>query len=377
MRRSTDRRLSLAAAAGAALLIAAACGSTASSAPTAASAIPAASTAPAASAPAEASAPAASAAVVSAAPAASAAASAVAVTGPVLRVALVAPSAKNDLSWTQTMVAALESLQQSYNLQIAISDNQFVVSTSGNAIRQYAAEGYNLIIAHGSQYGSTIQQLAPQFPKVSFAWGTAGSTYNLPNVFAYLAAANEGGYVEGAMAAMLSKSHILGAIGPIATGDDQLFIDGFVAGAKSVDKTVTIHPVYTGSYSDVSLYATAAKTFVSGGADVLAGTTQASAGAIGVARTDNLPWFGNDWSMASLAPKNVVATEVYNWVPVLQQIFTEIRAGTLGGATYTINLGNGGEVIQFNSGFALPANVKAKADSLIKGITDGSINVPQ
>ena len=297
--------------------------------------------------------------------------------GHVLKVALVAPSAKNDLSWTQTMVAALQSLQQSDNLQIAISDNQFVVSTSGNVIRQYAAEGYNLIIAHGSQYGSTIQQLAPQFPNVSFAWGTAGSTYNLPNVFAYLAAANEGGYVEGAMAAMLSKSHVLGAIGPIAAGDDQLFIDGFVARSKSVNKSITIHPVYTGSYSDVSLYATAAKTFVTGGADVLAGTTQASAGAIGVARSNSLAWFGNNWSMASLAPKTVVATEVYNWAPVLTQMFTEIRAGTRGGATYTINLGNGGETIEFNSGYSLPANVKAKADALIKGITDGSITVPQ
>ncbi len=373
MRTSADRRLSLLVAASTAVLIATGCGSTASSAPAAASAAPAASATPAASAPAASTAPAASAAAASAAPAASAAA----VTGPVLRVALVAPSTKNDLSWTQTMVEALQGLQQSYNLQIAISDNQFVVSTSGNVIRQYAAEGYNLVIAHGSQYGSTIQQLAPQFPKVSFAWGTAGSTYNLPNVFAYLAAANEGGYVEGAMAAMLSKSHVLGAIGPIAAGDDKLFIDGFVAGAKSVDKSVTINPVYTGSYSDVSLYATAAKTFVAGGADVLAGTTQASAGAIGVARSDKLPWFGNDWSMASLAPQTVVATEVYNWAPVLTQILTEIRAGTLGGATYTINLGNGGETIQFNPGYALPANVKVKADSLIKGITDGSINVPQ
>lgn len=372
MRASTDRRLSLLVAASIAALIAAACGNSASLAPTAASTAPQASAAPGASAPA-ASTSASPAPPASVAPAASA----TAVTGPVLKVALVAPSASNDLNWTQTMVDALQRLKQSYNLQISISDNQFVVATSGNIIRQYASEGYNLVIAHGSQYGSTIQQLAPQFPKVSFAWGTAGSTFNLPNVFAYTAAANEGGYVEGAMAAMLSKSHVLGAIGPIAVGDDKLFIDGFVAGATSVDKSISIHPVYTGSYSDVSLYATAATTFIAGGADVLAGTTQASAGAIGVARSHNVPWFGNQWSMASLAPQQVVATQVYNWASVLTSIFTEIRAGTLGGATYTINFGNGGEVIQFNPGYALPANVKTKADSLIKGITDGTISVPQ
>ena len=81
-----------------------------------------------------------------------------------LKVALVAPSAVNDLAFTQSMVEALNSLKGKYNLEIAVSDNQFVVATAANVIQTYATQGFNLIIAHGSQYGSTIQQLAPKFP---------------------------------------------------------------------------------------------------------------------------------------------------------------------------------------------------------------------
>ena len=294
-----------------------------------------------------------------------------------LRVALVAPSAVNDLAFTQSMVEAVNSLKAKYNLEIAVSDNQFVVATAANVIRNYASQGFNLVIAHGSQYGSTIQQLASQFPNVSFAWGTAGSTYNLPNVFAYQANSNEGGYVQGAMAAMLSKSKVLGVIGPIAVGDAKLYVDGFCAGAQSVEKSISCNPVYTGSFSDVSLMAAAAKTFVTNKADVLTGTAQAVVGAIGVARDKDLPWFGTQWTQVSLADKNVVSSQVYNWGPILDQIFTEIMAGKLGGATFTATLGNGGEQIQFNAGYSLPADVKAKADDLIKGITEGSINVPQ
>ena len=95
--------------------------------------------------------------------------------------------------------------------------------------------------------------------------------------------------------------------------------------------------------------ATAAKTFVSGGADVLTGSSQSVVGAIGVAVADNLPWFGTQWSQVSLAPHNVVSSQVYNWKPVLTQMFTEIRAGVRGDATYVIGLGNKGESIQFNS----------------------------
>ena len=295
----------------------------------------------------------------------------------IFKVAVIAPSAVNDLAFTQSMVDAVNSLKTKYNLEIAVSDNQFVLATAGNVIRDYAAQGYNLVIAHGSQYGSTIEQLAPQFPNVSFAWGTSGSTFNLPNVFAYQANSQEGGYVQGAMATMLSKSAVLGVIGPIEVGDAKLYVNGFCAGAKAEKAAVSCVPVYTGSFSDASLMATTAKAFVANKADVLTGTAQAVVGAIGVARSENLPWFGTQWTQASLAPDNVVSSQIYKWDTVLEPIFAAISAGKLGGETYTLTLGNGGEVIEFNPGFKLPADVKAKADSLIKGIGDGTITVPQ
>src|ERR1700675_2988121 len=98
---------------------------------------------------------------------------------PQLKVALIAPSAHNDLAFTQSMYSALKSLQAKYNFKLSVSENQFVVADAANVMRQYAAQGYNLIIAHGSQYGGTIQQLAPKYPKVAFAWGTAASTFGL------------------------------------------------------------------------------------------------------------------------------------------------------------------------------------------------------
>ncbi len=299
-----------------------------------------------------------------------------------LKVALIAPSATNDLAFTQSMYSALESLKKSENLTISVSANEYVVSDAASIIREYASKGYNLVIAHGSQYGSTIEQLAPQFPKVSFAWGTAGATFGLKNVFAYEASSNEGGYVQGYMAALLSKSKVLGICGPIATGDAKLYVDGFAAGAAAAGKAnkfkVTAHEVYTGSFSDDSLMATCAKTFVQGDkADVLTGSSQSVVGAIGVAKSDHLAWFGTQWNQSTLAPQNVVSSQVYNWDPVLEQMFTAIRGGTLGDATYVIGLGNNGERIQFNSGYKLSPAIKAEGEKLIGEITNGDITVPQ
>jgi basic membrane protein A len=294
-----------------------------------------------------------------------------------LKVALILPSAKNDLSFSQSMYQALEGLKDKFNLQIAVTDNEYVVQDAANAIRQYASEGYNLVIAHGSQYGSTLQQLAPQFPKVSFAWGTAGSTFNQPNIFAYQIAANEGAYVQGYMAAMLSKSHVLGEIGPINVGDGQLYADGFKAGALAADPKASVRLTFTGSFSDVGLMANAAKAFIAGGADMLTGSAQAVVGAIGVCKSDNVPWFGNDADQSSLAPQQVVSSNVYDWTGILTQMLTAIDGGTLGGASYNATLGNGGMKIVFNPGYTLPDTVKAQAQKLIDQITSGSLTVPQ
>jgi basic membrane protein A and related proteins len=292
-----------------------------------------------------------------------------------LKVALIAPSAHNDLAFTQSMYHALKNMEKKYGLKLSVSENQFVVANAANIIRQYASQGYDLVIAHGSQYGGTIEQLAPQFPKTSFAWGTAGTTYGQPNVYAYEAKSQEGGYVNGYIASLMSKSKVLGVIGPIAVGDAKLYVDGFVAGAKAQSKNTVVNVAYTGSFSDPSLMSKQASQFVAQKADVLTGSSQSVVGAITVARENNIKWFGTQWTQASLAPKSVVATQMYDWMPVLNKIITQVQNGKLGGVSYRISLKNGGEKIQFNKAAKTPKKLQDTAKNVIARIVSGKIVV--
>ncbi len=61
-------------------------------------------------------------------------------------------------------------------MEIAYTENMFDVTAAAQAIRDYADEGYNLIIAHGTQYGTSLFDIAPDYPDTSFAWGTATDT---------------------------------------------------------------------------------------------------------------------------------------------------------------------------------------------------------
>jgi basic membrane protein A len=127
----------------------------------------------------------------------------------------------------------------------------------------------------------------------------------------------------------------------------------------------------------VALASEAAQSHLAAGADILTGTAQMVVGAIGVASQNGLPWFGTQANQTSLAPDIVVASQVYHWEVVLREIIANIEGGTVGGEIYEINLANGGLVIEFNDGFDLSDDVRAKADAAIDGIKSGSISTGQ
>jgi basic membrane lipoprotein Med (substrate-binding protein (PBP1-ABC) superfamily) len=295
------------------------------------------------------------------------------------RVAVVLPSAANDLAFSQSMVDALKRLRTEMgkdNFDFAYSENMFVVGDAGAAIRDYATKGFDLVIAHGSQYGAPLQDIAPDFPNTAFAWGNAVDTFQskgIQNVFAYTVASDEGGYVEGVMAAKLSKSKVLGALGPIPAGDGQLTIKGFEAGAKATDPNIKVQTTFTNSFSDVALMSQAAQTQIASGADVLTGTSQSVVGAISVAKDKNVLWFGNQSAQTSLAPNIVVASQVYDWTIALKGMMDKIKSGTRGGEVYTMTFKNGGLVMEYNTSYKLPDDVKGLAEKTIEGLKDGSI----
>jgi basic membrane lipoprotein Med (substrate-binding protein (PBP1-ABC) superfamily) len=300
----------------------------------------------------------------------------------VFRVAVVAPSAMNDLAFSQSMYDALLRVQAEMGedaFQFDFQEGTFVVDDAAVALRDWAASGeYDLVIAHGSQYGAILEELAPEFPEVSFAWGTDNNTFGLDNVYAYTAAAEEGGYINGAVAASLTESGVIGVVGPIEVGDGKLYVDGFVAGATSVPD-VTVNVTYIGSFSDVPLATEAANAHVQNGADILTGTAQMVVGAIGVAQENEALWFGTQSSQADLAAEAGVTFQVYHWEVVLEDIIANIGEGILGGESYTIDLENGGLTVDVSESTGLDeetvAEVQAMVDDLSEKIISGEIVV--
>jgi len=289
------------------------------------------------------------------------------------RVAVIMPSSISDMAFSQSMYDSLLTIQEEMgkeNFEFVYSENMFVVTDAAAAIRDYASEGYNLVIAHGSQYGSSLMEIAPDFPNTSFTWGTSVNTFSdkgITNIFAYEARSEEGGYVCGVLAAKLSQTGIIGVIGPIETGDAKLYVDGFKVGVLAIKPDAQVNVNWTGSFSDVALASEAAQTHINVGADVLTGTAQMVVGAIGVARQRGVLWFGTQADQTSLAPEVVVANQVYDWTVVLRPMIQLVKEGTMGGTTYALTLANGG--------LKIVVNQEALVGKTIQDIVEGKTNI--
>jgi basic membrane lipoprotein Med (substrate-binding protein (PBP1-ABC) superfamily) len=219
-------------------------------------------------------------------------------------------------------------------------------------------------------------EVATDFPETSFAWGTAvdtGAEKGLKNIFAYEAAADEGGYVNGVIAALLSEANVIGVVGPVEAGDAKLYIDGFKKGVMDTKPDAVVNVSFTGSFGDTALAAEAANVHIQAGADILTGSAQQVVGAVGVAKENGVKWLGTQSDQTSLGPDVVVANQVYEWTGTVKDMIAKIQAGELGGTAYNLTLANGGLVIAYNSAMSVPDDVKAAADAAIAGIEDGSI----
>ncbi|MBX7214786.1 MAG: BMP family protein [Thermoflexales bacterium] len=297
-----------------------------------------------------------------------------------VKVAVVMPSASNDGAFSQSMYDALKAVQASMGgeaaMKIAVSEGMVQVPNAVAAIRDYAQQGYDLVIAHGTQYGNSLTEIAKDFPNTAFAWGTATDTFaaaGVKNVFAYNPRAQEGGYVLGVLAAKMSKSGVIGVCGPVEAGDAKTYVDGFKKGVMDTKKDAKINVTYTGSFSDVSLMAAAAETHTKAGADILTGSSQSVVGAIGVAKDKKAIWFGTQANQTSLAPDTVGASQVYDWTGVIKEMLDLSAKGTKGGKAFELSLQSGGLKIVYNDKVSIPADAKAAADAAIKGIIDGTI----
>lgn len=253
--------------------------------------------------------------------------------GEATRVALMLPGPITDGGWHQFAYEGLQRLKEE-GFDVAFTENVKQADIP-QLTREYADDGYQLIIGHGFEFGSAFIEIAPDYPDQFFFATTFKPQDDIPANTMYIDPAYwDMAYSAGALAALMSESHVVGFVGggdnPTQRGIMNTFI---LAAEKTVPGTKALG-VVTGDYSDAAKGREAAATMVGNGADVIWHAADITGlGAIEGAVAGKAKVLGCYADQTQVAPDNMgssIAMDVSNMVVKLGH---DVRDGKFGAGT--------------------------------------------
>jgi basic membrane protein A len=297
-----------------------------------------------------------------------------------VRIALIVESTVDDKGWCQAMHSAIGAVQKKYGpelVEYSYSEKMKPVD-AGSATRQYASKGFDIVIAHGAQYKNLVLELADEFPKTSFAFGTSAEV-GPKNVFTYMPQSEETGYLNGMIAGLITKSNIVGLVGPVDGGDAARYNRGFVLGVKAVNPKAEVKVAHTGSFGDFVKAGELAHTQVKAGADVITGSAQQALGALRAVATykdQQVWWLGQDVAQLGIPESfKVVAAASYDYAAVIESLIEKRQSGVIGGQNLPLTFANAGFVYKFNDGVGpvLTKDLRGKVETAKASMAAGKL----
>jgi basic membrane protein A len=292
----------------------------------------------------------------------------------IVKIALIIENTIDDKGWCQAMYDGLVQAQKQLPGRIEFSYSEKMLPVdAGSAARQYAAQGFDIIIGHGTQYKNLIMEMAEEYPNVTFAFGTSAEI-GPKNVFTYMPESEETGYINGLIAGLTTKSNAIGLVGPVDGGDAARYNRGFVLGVQKVNPSAKIAVAHTGSFSDYVKAGEVAHSQIRSGADVLTGSSQQAIGALRVVSdaaysSRSLWWLGQDLAQLGTpeGKAKCLAASSYNYAAVIVGFVQKFDAGVRGGECIPMNFFNGGFVFEYNKDLTaqVSADTRAKVDEAL------------
>ena len=292
-----------------------------------------------------------------------------------MRVALLTTGPVTDGGWNQSAYEGLTRIQKTLGAQIAKQENLKPDAFEG-AFRDYAQQGYNVIFAHGDEFGPAAKKVAAQFPQVAFV--TTGGDSTAPNLTAIHFSTEEGTYLQGMEAGMVSKTGKGGFIGGQALPPVTRAADAFAKGAKTVNAKYTFQTTYINGWTDTSAAKAQTDALLSSGADTIAHNCDAAAA--GMFQTaggrPGVYTFGVNADENEKAA-NVLSSVFLDVPKAFTDIATSVRNGTFKGQALSIGLKENDVRLIDNPALSgvIPAGGKAKVEQAAKDIVAGKLSV--
>jgi basic membrane protein A len=301
-----------------------------------------------------------------------------------LTIALVTDALFSDAGWGAFGYNAAQVLNSEYGHEVDFKDDVHIPDIE-TTLRDYAAEGYDMIIAQGFEWGDPAVKVGKDYPNTKFVvfTGLANST----NVASIFPKQQEGAYLLGALAAMMSKTGVIGFIGGERYPNLINVYEGYKQGAKAIDNNIEVLDTYLNDWDSPEKGNEAAMSQINKGADLLLHAADTSGhGVIQAAKEKGVYAFGAVSDQNILAPNTVLSSFVLDVVKAFDQAAKMVQEGNFTGQIFKPGLEAGknasGDGIVYIAPFhslenKVPNEIKAKFDQLEQDVLKGKIVVSE
>ena len=292
-----------------------------------------------------------------------------------LRVGLVTPGSVADAAWNSQAYAGLERIADSLGAATSHVEAR-TPAEQEEALRAYAAQGYDLVFAHGFEFQDMSERVSRQYPHTAFVVtsGVRAAENVSPIIFRLADATYLGGMVAGAV----TRTGIIGFVGGVEIPPVRDAYEGWVAGARRENAHVEARQTYLNNWDDPAAGREAALALIRVGADVLHhNADQAGIGAFRAVSESPGTWIiGANADQAELARERVLGSAVLDLPHAFLLVGRRVQDGSW--RSEVLEFGLASEVVRWVGNPVtdsvtppdLDARVAAVADSIRAGTVD-------
>jgi basic membrane protein A len=255
--------------------------------------------------------------------------------------------------------------------------------------RDFAMSGeYILIVCIGFDQAEPLSIVAAEYPDQNFA--LVDMAVDNPNVASLTFRANEGSFLVGIVAGMMSETGSIGFVGGMDIPLIRDFWEGYEAGALWANPEITLaEPVFVGDWADPAKGKELTTSLIELGVDgIYSAAGKSGLGALEAAHDNGINGFGVDLCQCYLYPEMVASMTKRVDEAVFEMILDAlvdkfeggfysggIAEGWIGMCRLPEEEGLWEELFEFEHN-PLPADVLAKVKEARDGILSGDIIVP-
>lgn len=292
-----------------------------------------------------------------------------------LRVAILMPGSVTDKAYNADAKLTAETLEAELGALVTYTES-VQVPNQADVYRQFANQGYDLVIGWGGQFTDGALTVAEEFPDVKFLVMNSNAA-NGTNMTSIDTAIEQWQFVAGYVLGRLSESGVIGFVGGGCIPATAAHMHGTMQGALYANPDIDFRATFTGDWEDPTAAQQAAQAMIDVGADALTGNL-------------NNGWFGifeaaraggdlpviTEWLAENqeLAPDVIVSAVLKSQVRFVVDIARSVMDGTWSGEPLFFTLpANWGPAISNTE--LLPDDIYEAALGVQAQVASGEIKV--